>query len=498
MSATDSRVAEPCVLVIFGAAGNLSMKKLLPAVYTLARLGLLPEGFALVGFDNKAPDEATFKEWMREAVNSSAGTHFCEETWQHLRSRIRYVSGEFTMKEDFASLAQTLRELDEKFSTEGNRVYYLATPPKFFGTVTRALHGARLLNDRNRKGMWHRVVVEKPFGANRKEARRLNSTLQRYIPNNSIYRIDHYLGKEMVRNIVPLRFDSGLLKMIWDNKHIDHVQITMAEEVGVDGRGKFYDGVGAARDVMQNHLLQILALVAMEEPAGALPQQLSEAKAEVLRAVKVPRNMARSSARGQYTAGTVDGKPTPSFRDEDDIYRHSRTESYAALRLDIDTDRWRGVPFYLRTGKRLSMSVVEIAIVFKKDPTPGAQDATATGSPTLVIRIQPRHGVRFIPEISEFANVLSQFDAGASVDTDSVAPNLDAYERLILDVLLGDPTRFPQIEEIEQSWRIIDPLVRFWKRQWKKPPPYPPGSWGPASADEMLANHGHQWRTELL
>jgi glucose-6-phosphate 1-dehydrogenase len=490
------RIAGPCSLVIFGVTGDLSRKKLMPAIYDLANRGLLPPGFSLVGFARRDWADQDFEKEVHDSVRQYARTKFREATWRQLAQGFRFVPGEFSDDDAFDRLADTVHVLDEDQGTGGNYAFYLSIPPKFFDIVCKQLARSRLAEPDN-PDQWRRVVIEKPFGHDLASARELNNTVESIFPPDAIFRIDHYLGKETVQNIMALRFANQLFEPTWNAHFVDHVQITMAEDVGIENRAGYYDGIGAARDVIQNHLLQLLALVGMEEPVSFDARDLRAEKEKVLSAVRLPSDLSRHTARGQYAEGWAGGVKVPGYLQEDGIPADSRTETYAAVRLDIDTRRWAGVPFYLRTGKRLGRRVTEVAVVFKRAPhLPFESTATEElGENALVVRVQPDEGVtmRFGSKVPgtamEVRDVTMDFGYGHAFTEDSP----EAYERLLLDVLLGDPPLFPRHEEVELSWQILDPIERYWAR-YGRPEAYRSGSWGPASADEMLARDGRSWR----
>jgi len=493
-----NRIAGPSALVIFGVTGDLSRKKLMPAVYDLANRGLLPPGFALVGFARRDWEDQDFAEVVYDAVKQHARTEFREETWQQLLQGIRFVSGEFDNPESFAKLRRTVETLDVERGTMGNHAYYLSIPPKSFPVVTKQLKDSGLVGDDDGDERWRRVVIEKPFGHDLESARDLNEALEVAFPADAIFRIDHYLGKETVQNILALRFANELYEPIWNRNYVDHVQITMAEDIGVGGRAGYYDGVGAARDVIQNHLLQLLALTAMEEPISLSAEHLRAEKEKVLAAVTLPDDLSLATARGQYSGGWQGGEQVTGFLDEDGMSPESSTETYAAIKLDINTRRWADVPFYLRTGKRLGRRVTEIAVVFKRAPQHlfGRTNTAELGQNALVIRVQPDEGVtiRFGSKVpgagSNVRDVTMDFGYGHAFTEASP----EAYERLILDVLLGDPPLFPRHEEVELSWKILDPVEKYWASQDTPVEQYSPGSWGPESADALLARDGRVWR----
>jgi glucose-6-phosphate 1-dehydrogenase len=490
-----NRIAGPSGLIIFGVTGDLSRKKLMPAVYDLANRGLLPPGFALVGFARREWENQDFEIEVYEAVKHYARTPFNENVWTQLARGIRFVQGEFDDDASFERLKATIDELDRDRGTMGNHAFYLSIPPKSFPQVTEQLRNSGLAEQK--EGQWRRVVIEKPFGSDLKTARELNDVVESVFPPDSVFRIDHYLGKETVQNILALRFANQLYEPIWNSNYVDHVQITMAEDIGVGGRAGYYDGIGAARDVIQNHLLQLLALTAMEEPVSFDASDLRAEKEKVLSAVRLPKDLSTATARGQYSGGWQGGEKVVGFLEEDGMNPESTTETFAAIKLEIGTRRWAGVPFYLRAGKRLGRRVTEIAVVFKRAPQYlFAESQTGTlGQNALVIRVQPDEGVtiRFgskVPGPSmQVRDVTMDFGYGHAFTEASP----EAYERLILDVLLGDPPLFPRHEEVELSWKILDPIEEFWAAQGQ-PEQYRPGTWGPQSADDLLARDGRTWR----
>ncbi|MEV8564110.1 glucose-6-phosphate dehydrogenase [Streptomyces sp. NPDC051322] len=489
------RIAGPSGLVIFGVTGDLSRKKLMPAVYDLANRGLLPPGFSLIGFARRDWENEDFAQVVHDSVKEHSRTPFREEVWQQLSQGMRFVQGTFDDDTAFDTLKSTIEDLDKAQGTGGNFAFYLSVPPKFFPKVVQQLKKHGLADQQ--EGSWRRAVIEKPFGHDLKSAQELNEVVHEVFPPNEVFRIDHYLGKETVQNILALRFANTLFEPVWNRSYVDHVQITMAEDIGIGGRAGYYDGIGAARDVIQNHLLQLLALTAMEEPASFDADALVAEKTKVLGAIKPPRDLGKETVRGQYAAGWQGGEQAVGYLEEDGIDPKSKTDTYAAVRLEIDNRRWAGVPFYLRTGKRLGRRVTEIAVVFQRAPH-SPFDHTATeelGHNAIVIRVQPDEGItmRFgskVPGTSmEIRDVSMDFAYGESFTESSP----EAYERLILDVLLGDANLFPRLEEVEQSWRILDPIERYWDTHGK-PAQYESGTWGPAEADEMLAREGRSWR----
>ncbi|MDR9362833.1 MAG: glucose-6-phosphate dehydrogenase [Microbacteriaceae bacterium] len=490
-----ARIAGPSGLIIFGITGDLAQKKLLPAVYDLSNRGLLPPSFSLVGFGRREWSNEQFIDVARESVRVHARTGFNEKVWTQLVEGFRFVSGNFDDPEAFQNLKQEIASLDKKRGTAGNHAFYFSIPPADFPKVAKQLSDSGLADAD--EGQFRRVVIEKPFGSNLETAVELNKTIEEVFEPESVFRIDHYLGKETVQNILALRFANRMFEPLWNSNHIDHVQITMAEEIGIGSRAGYYDGIGAARDVIQNHLLQLLALTAMEEPNSFNADDLRQEKEKVLAAVKLPEKLNEHTARGQYSAGWQGAQEVGGYLQEPGMPKKSNTETFAAMRLDIGTRRWSGVPFYLRTGKRLARRVTEIAVVFKRAPQQlfAESQTRLLGENALVIRVQPDEGVtiRFgskVPGVGmQVRDVTMDFGYGHAFTEDSP----EAYERLILDVLLGEPPLFPRQREVELSWQILDPIVKFWTGAGQ-PESYQPGSWGPTSAHDMLEKDGRVWR----
>ncbi|KFJ05172.1 glucose-6-phosphate dehydrogenase [Bifidobacterium subtile] len=490
------RIAGPCSLVIFGVTGDLAQKKLLPAIYDLANRGLLPPSFSLIGFARRDWTNENFIDFVKAAVEKRSRTPFKDSTWENLAKGIRFVQGTFDDSEAFTRLSDTVQELDRDRGTRGNHAFYMSVPPSAFPVVSKQLAASGL--SKSGEGAWRRVIIEKPFGRDLASAKELDRVVSEVFDPSSVFRIDHYLGKETVQNLLALRFANTMYEPIWNSNYVDHVQITMAEDIGIGGRAGYYDGIGAARDVIQNHLLQLMALTAMEEPVSFSADDLATEKSKVLSAVRLPKDLAANTARGQYSEGWQGSTRVGGYFDEKGVSPDSITETYAAIRLDVDTRRWAGVPFYLRTGKRLGKRVTEIAVVFKRAPHLPFENTAVQelGKNAIVIRVQPDEGVtmRFGSKVPggssmELRDVSMDFSYGRSFTESSP----EAYERLILDVLLGDPPLFPTTEEVNLSWKILDPIEEFWSTQGR-PQPYRSGTWGPAEADEMLAREGRYWR----
>ena len=494
------RVPDPNVVVLFGATGDLARRKVVPAIFQLWVGGLLPERFALVCFGRRDLDDATIRADLRAALDRHARIKPVDEAaWSAFAERISYVKGEFDDAASYTSLAQRLDEIDRAAETGGNRLFYLATPSSSFPEIVRGLGGAGLDHETAESG-WRRIVIEKPFGRDLESAMRLNRDVGKVFRESQVYRIDHYLGKETVRNILIFRFGNLIFEPIWHRRYIDHVQITVAESIGVEGRGAFYEETGALRDILQNHLLQLLTLVAMEPPASLEADALRDEKVKVLRAVRKieASDVGESVVRGQYGPGWIGADEVHGYRQEPAVDAASETETFVAARFEVDDWRWAGVPFYLRAGKRLPKRATEIAIQFKDVPqrlfAPVGADPEAN---MLVIRIQPDEGIllRFAAKAPglgiDVRPVNMDFAYGSAFSVDSP----DAYETLILDALLGDASLFTRADEVEAAWKIVDPIIEAWV-DGPEPalPNYAAGTWGPDAADELLTREGRRWR----
>ena len=484
------RRPDPCLLVIFGASGDLTSKKLIPALYSLAYRGLLPERFGIVGAARSEESDDAFRERMKQAVSEHARDPFKQEVWDELAKGLRYVTLDFADARGEDALRDTLNELDSELGTLGNRVYYFAVPPSAIGTLVEEIAERRAAEG------WLRLIIEKPFGHDLSSARVLTAEIQEHFTESEVFRIDHYLGKETVQNMLALRFSNGIFEPIWNRQFIDHVQITVAESIGIEGRAGYYEQAGAIRDIFQNHLLQLVAITAMEPPIDFTADSVRNEKVKVLKAIHTPGP--KHVVRGQYGRGFVEGQEVVAYREEDGVAPGSMTDTFVAAKLFVDNWRWADTPFYVRMGKRLARRETTIAIQFKRAPHPPFEDGSSeTLRPNvLLIHVQPNEGV----SLAIGAKVPGQGMAIRTVHMDFLYGGAfreglpDAYERLILDAMLGDATLFTRSDEIEEQWALVDAIVAFWQRDRPAFPNYPAGTWGPAASDELLHRDGRSWR----
>ena len=500
----EDRAGDACAVVIFGASGDLTRRKLMPALYNLAVGRGLPGAFAVVGVARRDKGDDGFRTEMREAVAQfSRRKPIDPSVWSDFERGISYVAGTFEDPKTYESLRTHLEKLDEERGTAKNRLYYLAVAPSEHGTIVKGLEAAGLVEPPRESaadGPWTRIVFEKPFGHDLPSAKKLNDTIAEVFDESQVFRIDHYLGKETVQNLLVFRFANSLWEPVWNREHIDHVQITVAEDIGVEGRGKFYEQTGITRDIVENHLMQLLCLTAMEPPISLSADAVRGEKVKVLRSLRTmePRTVHESVVRGQYGRGFVRADEVPAYREEPDVAPHSAVETFVAMKVLIDNWRWGGVPFYVRAGKRLARRVTEISIQFKKVPHTLFHAPDGGIRPNvLAMRIQPDEGIalRFISKEPGQATILRDvamdFRYGASFGSNTP----EAYERLLLDAVRGDATLFTRRDEVEAQWEFIDNVFDAWAHQGNTPPPlYPAGSWGPEQAEDLIARDGRRWR----
>jgi len=511
-----NRKTPPCAAVIFGANGDLTKRKLMPALYRLAWEGRLAPGFAVIGISRTPMSDDAFRQRMRESVERFLeDSPFDADIWKSFEQGLYYMAGDVNDPAMYQRLSACLAEVEKNRQTGGNTLYYLSTQPSQYATIAEGIGGAPKLNEEG----WRRIIIEKPFGHDLASARELNRRLQKVFDESEIYRIDHYLGKETVQNILAFRFGNGIFEPLWNRRYIDHVQITAAESIGVEGRGAYYQEAGALRDMVQNHLLQVMATVAMEPSAAFSADAVRDERAKLLRSIHVmkPEEVAANAVAGQYGPGRVGGEPVPGFRQEKDVAPDSQTETFVAATFHVGNWRWAGVPFYIRSGKALPKRSSEIAIhfrsaplaVFRNEQTAGAADAYVDSSAVagdtqsnvavpnlLILRIQPEEGISLKFNSKRpgagmtLRPVSMDFNYGSSFGERSPS----AYETLLLDAISGDPTLYTRQDMVEASWSVVQPILDYWKTQKFGFPNYAAGTWGPAAADEMLARNGHHWR----
>jgi glucose-6-phosphate 1-dehydrogenase len=495
------KIPEPCVMVIFGASGDLTKRKLIPAIFDLEAQGLLPPGFAIVGVGRTGMDDDAFRAYLHEAMKSSGHLNDRRASlWDEFAKVLHYVTVDASNADEFTRLREELHAIDSNHNARSNYLFYLATPPSMYAPIIRHL-GLCGLNRPKRDDAWVRIIIEKPFGVDLESAQELNRQVMAVFREDQVYRIDHYLGKETVQNLLVFRFANGIFEPIWNRNYIDHIQITAAETVGVENRGAYYEEAGTLRDMIQNHMLQLLALTAMEPPVLFDERQVRDEKHKVLQAIRPirPEDVHLYTVRGQYAQGTTAGQTVPGYKHEKGVAPDSTTETYVAVKFTVDDWRWADVPFYVRSGKRLPKRITEIAVQFKKTPHhmfSGLANDRLSGN-SIVIRIQPDEGIslRFNSKIPGSAMrmrpVTMDFRYGAAFGGRLV----EAYTRLLLDCMLGDPTLYSRGDSLEMAWSLITPIMDGWKSNAQsRVYPYASGTWGPSEADALLQADGRRWR----
>jgi glucose-6-phosphate 1-dehydrogenase len=496
----QERVPDASCLVIFGASGDLTHRKLLPALYSLAHDGLLPAGQTIIGFARPDYTDEQFRAEIREACNKYARTRPVEDAiWDNFAKGLFYVRGDFSNLDSYGKLKQKLEECDRTRGTGGRRIYYLAVPPTFFPLICDSLATNGMVTDPESGGPYTRVIIEKPFGRDLASAKELNRVAVTTFRERQVFRIDHYLGKETVQNLLVLRFANGIFEPFWNRQYIDHVQLTVAESIGVEGRGGYFDTAGITRDIAQNHMLQLVSLIGMEPPVAFEADPIRDEKVKVIRALRgIPIDrQTEFVVRGQYTDGSVLGEKAVAYRKEPSVPPESKTETFVAVKAFIDNWRWADVPFYLRAGKRLPKRVTDISIHFRPAPNPLFKKAPGVKvqSNVLAIRIQPDEGIslKFDSKVPGPAMRSAPVTMEFRYATSFGAEPPEAYERLLLDTMLGDTTLFARRDEVEAAWAWLDPLLKSWE-QGGEPYPYPAGAWGPPEADALIESDGRRWR----
>lgn len=493
---------EPCTVVIFGATGDLTHRKLIPALYNLQIEGALPAGVQIIGFARRQKSDEEFRQGLQDVNKKVSRSGHDDAIWAEYAKNIHYHQSEFQDVAGYQRLAQRLDEIDRERGGNGHRLFYIASAPEYFEDILANLRASGI--NRNEQGFWSRVIVEKPFGTDLPTAKHLNKVVRKTFRERDTYRIDHYLGKETAQNIMVLRFANAIFEPLWNNRCIEQIQITCSENLGMEGgRGGYYDSAGALRDMVQNHLLQLLSLVAMEPPTDLTADGVRDEKVKVLRSLRqwdTPELVAENVVRSQYIAGHVDGESVVGYRDEDRVDPESMTESYVALRVLVDTWRWSGVPFYVRMGKQLPKKATEISIHFKEPPSVlfNALSDGILGGNVLVIRIQPDEGIslRMLSKIPGSSLRMEPVKMDFHYATSFGKGSPEAYERLLLDAMAGDATLFARRDEVEEAWKFIDHIQHAW-HQSEAPPlmsKYVAGTWGPKEADDLLGQNNHKWR----
>jgi glucose-6-phosphate 1-dehydrogenase len=496
---SSGRPADPCVMVIFGAAGDLTRRKLVPALYNLAKANLLSREFAILGVAHTKMSAEDFRNRLSDDIKHYAGKDLDPEIWEWFLQRLYYISSEFDDKNLYSQLKTTLDQLDKEHSTHQNYFFYLATGPDFFGQIVEQLSAVGLLEEKDH--YWRRVIIEKPFGRDLESAKVLNQQLLKFASEKQIYRIDHYLGKETVQNILAFRFANGIFEPIWNRRYIDHVQITVAETVGVEKRGGYYDSAGALRDMVPNHIMQLISLTSMEPPVSFRADAVRDEQAKILHAIQPlsSEDVLSRTVRGQYGPGVIDNHPVPGYRQEPGVPPDSRTETFVAMKLAIDNWRWADVPFYLRTGKRLAAQTTEIVIQFRRAPFVLFRDTPVENlmPNQLVLHIQPEEGIslQFAAKVPGPIMRLGGVDMNFKyADYFGTQPST-GYERLLHDCMIGDATLFQRADMVEAGWCVVSPVLDVWKALPPRNfPNYPAGSWGPKDSDELLDRDGRTWR----